>query len=208
VQLLNPQIAQDLAQGVALKLDLGSGGRPRPGAYAVDHIALPGVDIVADLNEPLDLLPDDCAEYVFSSHALEHVRELLPLLAEIHRVTRPGGLIELVVPHFSNPFHYSDPTHVRFFGLYTMSYFVETGKQPHRRKVPAFYTPTRFEIESVKIAFYRFNLLDRIVVPILRYLVNRTPGAQEFYEFRLARRFPAAELRYRLRPSKAARAAG
>jgi ubiquinone/menaquinone biosynthesis C-methylase UbiE len=163
---------------------------------------MPGVDIVADLNEPLALLPDNCAQCVFSSHTLEHVSNLLLLLSEIHRITRPGGHIEIIVPHFSNPYHYSDPTHVRFFGLYTMNYFVETDKQPHARKVPAFYTDTRFELESVKIAFYRFNLLDRLLVPFLRYLVNCSPRAQEIYEFRFSRWFPAAEIHYRMRTAK------
>ena len=202
MRLANPKVAEDLKQGRPLRLDIGSGAKPRAGFYGVDQLATPGVDIVADLNRPLELLPDNCAEHVFSSHALEHVQDLLLLLREIHRISRPDALIELIVPHFSNPYYYSDPTHVRFFGLYTMSYFVDIDKQPHRHKVPAFAGAARFTIEAVSIAFYRFNLLDRLVVPFLRYFVNRSPGAQDFYELRLARRFPAAELRYRLRPAK------
>lgn len=202
MRLLNPQIARDLEQGKALRIDIGSGPRPRPGFYALDQLELDGIDIVADLNQPLDLLPDNCAEHIFSSHTLEHVEKLLPLLAEIHRIARPGGVIEIIVPHFSDPYAYSDPTHVRFFGLYTMSYFADTEKQPHHRKVPAFYSPTRFEIESVYLSFYRFNLLDRIFVPFFRYLVNVSAASQNFYERRLSWLFPAAEIRYRMRASK------
>jgi SAM-dependent methyltransferase len=204
MRLVNPEIAKDLEQGKPLRIDLGSGPRPRPGFYALDQVEFDGIDIVADLNQPLELLPDDCAEHVFSSHALEHVEKLLPLLAEIHRITRRGGVIEIVVPHFSNPYYYSDPTHVRFFGLYTMNYFVDMDKQPGAHKVPALPTSTRFEIDSVRISFYRFNLLDRLVVPFLRYFVNRSPATQHFYELRLSRLFPAAELRFRMRVCKAA----
>lgn len=202
MRFINEQIARDLQNGVPLHLNLGSGPTPKAGFYSVDNADIDGIDIVADLNEPLQLLPDNCARHVFTSHTLEHVNNLVQLLSEMHRITAPGGLIEVIVPHFSNPFYYSDPTHVRFFGLYTMNYFVDEAKQPHNRKVPAFYTKLRFEIDSVKIAFYRFNLLDRIFVPFLRYFVNRTPGAQEFYEYRLSSIFPASELRYRMRPSK------
>ncbi len=202
MRFVNPLIAEDLEQGKPLRLDVGSGTRPRPGFYGIDQLELDGVDIVADLNQPLALLPDNCAEHIFSSHALEHVDDLLGLLAEIHRIARPGGLIEIIVPHFSNPYYYSDPTHVRFFGLYTMSYFVDVEKQPHAYKVPAFHTRTRFELESVKITFYRFNLLDRLFVPFLRYFVNLSPRCQSFYELRLSWLFPAAELRYRMRASK------
>jgi SAM-dependent methyltransferase len=191
MKLLNPKVTKDLEQGKPLRIDLGSGPRPREGFYALDHLELEGIDIVADLNRPLELLPDNCAEHVFSSHALEHVENLLPLLGEIHRITRPGGLVEFVVPHFSNPYYYSDPTHVRFFGLYTMNYFVDTDKQPEAWR------------EAVKLSFYRTNLFDRLFVPFLRYFVNLSAGTQNFYERRLCWILPAAEIRYRMRACKA-----
>lgn len=202
MRLVNPQIAKDLEQGKPLRIDLGSGIRPRAGFYGLDQLDAQGVDIVADLNQPLVLLPDNCAEHVFSSHSLEHVERLLPLMDEIHRIMRPGGLLEVVAPHFSNPYYYSDPTHVRFFGLYTMSYFVDMDKQPGAHKVPAFPGRTRFEMESVTLSFYRFNLWDRLFVPFLRYFANRTARSQHFYELRLCWLFPAAEVRYKMRASK------
>jgi SAM-dependent methyltransferase len=202
MRLVNPQIARDLEQGKPLRIDLGSGPKPRAGFYGLDQLEMEGVDIVADLNEPLDLLPDNCAEHVFSSHALEHVDKLLPLLAEIHRITRHDGYVEIIAPHFSNPYYYSDPTHVRFFGLYTMSYFVDIDKQPGAHKVPALRSATRFKMDSVSLSFYRFNLIDRIFVPFLRYFVNRTARSQNFYELRLSWLFPAAEVRYKMRVCK------
>ena len=202
MRFVNPAVALDLEQGRLLRLDIGSGPRPRTGFYGLDRQEAPGVDIVADLNQPLALLPDNCVEHVFSSHALEHVQNLMPLVGEIHRIVRPGGLVEIIAPHFSNPYYYSDPTHVRFFGLYTMSYFVDADKQPGPHKVPPFPTIARFAIEAVSLSFYRFNLFERLFVPLLRYLVNRTPASQHYYELRLSWIFPAAEVRYRLRPCK------
>jgi SAM-dependent methyltransferase len=204
MRLINPQVSADIAAGKPLRLDLGAGPRPRSGCYSLDQFDLPAIDVVADLNQPFDQLPDNCAEYVFSSHALEHVEHLLPLLGELHRITRPDGLIEIVVPHFSNPYYYSDPTHRRFFGLYTMNYFVPTELQPSARTVPNFYSQTRFRLEAIKLYFYRTSFVDRIFVPIFRYFVNRSPAAQDFYERRLSWIFPAAEIRYKLRPLKSA----
>ncbi len=201
--LINRQVGADIAAGKPLRFDFGSGPNPRKGCYSIDQFQLDGVDIIADLNEPLESLPDNCAEYVFSSHAMEHVEQLLPLIAELHRITRPEGLIEIVVPHFSNPLAYSDPTHVRYFGLYTMNYFVPTELQPTARHVPTFYSDVRFSIESIRFNFYRSSFLDRLFVPLFRYFVNCSPAAQEFYERRLSWIFPAAEIRYKLRPLKA-----
>src|SRR5207253_2277903 len=100
-------VHEDIKLGKGLRLNLGSGRRTRPGFYNVDLLPLPGVDIVADLNEPLAELPDDSVEEIYSRHTLEHVTHLLPLLAEIHRVARLQARIELVLPHFSNPYGYS-----------------------------------------------------------------------------------------------------
>ena len=83
-----------------------------------------------------------------------------------------------------------------------MNYFVDVEKQPHAWRVPAFYSGTRFEIESIKLSFYRTSLLDRLFVPLLRYLVNRSSGAQNFYERRLCWILPAAEVCYVLRACK------
>jgi predicted SAM-dependent methyltransferase len=202
MKLVNSQVEKDLAAGKPLRLDLGSGGRGPEGYYSVDHLPLEGVDIVADLNAPLTLLPDECVEAIRSNHALEHVANLLPLMREIHRITRPGGTITLTVPHFSNVYGYSDPTHVRFFGLYTMYYFVARENQPGRRKVPAFYTDFRFHVDSVRIVFYQRGFIDKLLVPLVSRLVNLNHSWQDFYERRLAFLFHAREIRYVLRPDK------
>ena len=202
MKIVTPQVMADIHQKKPIKIDLGSGGHGREGFYSVDHLDLKGVDIIADLNKPLDLLPDNCVEHVYSRHALEHVQELLPLMREIHRITRPDGTIEIVVPHFSNVYGFSDPTHVRFFGLYTMYYFVSPEHQPTKRKVPAFYTDARFNIISIKIDFYRSGLIDKLFAKLITKIVNRSIRWQDFYERRLCHLFHAREIRYVMQPVK------
>lgn len=192
----------DIRADRPLKLDLGAGGPSgRQGFYSVDMLPLEGVDIAADLNQPLDELPDNSVGEICTRHALEHIANLLGLMAEIHRVTRPGGRIEITVPHFSNAYGFSDPTHVRFFGLYSMYYFVDPENQPPR-KVPAFYSPARFRVESILLDFYYDDFLDRLLTPLVRRLVNRSLRWQEFYERRLSSLFHAAEITYAMRPVK------
>jgi SAM-dependent methyltransferase len=202
MELLNTDVVDDIANGTPLQLELGSGGGAKEGFYAVDHLALPGVDIVADLNKPLSLLPDNSVSYIYTRHTLEHVEQFLPLMQEIWRVAKPDAQIEIIVPHFSNVLAYSDPTHVRFFGLYTMFYFVDKDDQPSKRKVPAFYSDTRFYVDSLRIQFYRLNLFDRLTVPILAALVNSSLFGQEFYERRLSGLLRAWQITYKMRPKK------
>src|SRR5262249_45053991 len=137
MKIHNEAVNADLRAGKGLRLNLGSGQTSLPGFYNVDQFGLPGVDIQADLNEPLSALPDNCVDEVYCRHGIEHISRFLELLAELHRVSRPDARIEIIVPHFSNPYGYSDPTHVRFFGLYSFYYFCDEADQP-RRKVPSF----------------------------------------------------------------------
>ncbi len=202
MKVVNPKLESDIAEGKAIKLDLGCGQTPHKGCYSVDHIEMDGVDLVADLNESLDLLPDDCVEYLYSRHAFEHVVNFLPLMREIHRITKPGAKIEVIVPHFSNVYGHSDPTHVRFFGLYSMHYFVSPENQSQKRKVPAFYTDVRFRLKKIKIEFYRDSLFERLFVPVFSRLVNYSLATQTFYERRLACFFHASQIRYCLEIDK------
>jgi SAM-dependent methyltransferase len=202
MKILNPKIEKDLAEKKAVKLDLGCGQSKRNGFYSVDHLELDGLDIIADLNKPLHLLPDDCCEYIYSHHALEHINELLPLMGEIHRISKPAGIVEIIVPHFSNVYGYSDPTHVRFFGLYSMYYFVSPENQPKIRRVPEFYTAARFIVKSATIEFYRHGILDKILSPLFSRFVNLNIYTQDFYERRMSHFFHAWQIRYILTPEK------
>jgi hypothetical protein len=206
MQILNPAVREDLEAGRKLRLNVGCGLRRLPGFYNVDHLPLPGVDILADLEAPLSDIPDDSVEAIYCRHTLEHVTRLLELLGELHRVTHPEGRLEVIVPHFSNPYGYSDPTHVRFFGLYSFFYLAEESDQP-RRKVPNFYLRQRFRVERVRINLLRTSVMDKVVRAVLQPLINRSIGWLDWYERRLCRLWPADDIHWLLRPVKPERPA-
>lgn len=201
MKILHEQVRRDLESGRGINIELGTGGPGLDGFYGVDLLELPGVAIQADLNMPLDALPDNSVESVYSQHCLEHIREFMSLMRELHRVVRPGGTIHILVPHFSNPHYYSDPTHVRFFGLYTYYYFVATELQPPR-KVPCFYGDTRFDVQKIHINLMPRSFLQRLRYPGLGTFVNKSFGWQDWWERRLCWTFPAATISYWLSPVK------
>jgi hypothetical protein len=94
---------------------------------------------------------------LYSWHTFEHVTNFMQLMEEVYRICAVNARITIVVPHHSNGFGYSDPTHVRFFGLYSMSYFVAKDRQPFSRKVRDFYSAASFDLVHVKIEFYRMR---------------------------------------------------
>ena len=108
-------------------LELGCGSRRRHAhAITVDALDYPDVDVVGDVYDVLARMPDGSVDAVYSYHFVEHLPDLARFIAGLRRVVRHGGRVLTVVPHFSNPYFYSDYTHHNHFGLYTFAYFSKT----------------------------------------------------------------------------------
>ena len=103
-------------------LDIGCGRSKLLGAIGVDQLKLPGVDVVADLNQRLPF-PDGEFEVVHANQVLEHIPNLLGLMEEMHRVLRVGGVLVAHVPYFRSNWAAVDPTHVRQFTIESLDYF-------------------------------------------------------------------------------------
>lgn len=187
-------LGRRLASNAPVVVEIGCGSNKPADRIGIDLVDLAGVDIVADLNLGLPFLPDASVDEIHSSHVLEHIREFELLMKEIERVTRPGGRIFIRVPHFSNPYYYSDYTHVRFLGLYTFFYFVDTEHQL-RRKVPTFYSTIRFRVESIKLEFRsHFKPIHLVKRQFFERLVNLSSWTQMLYEENFAYIIPCYEL--------------
>lgn len=197
VSAMEPLIKIDLNKvssgGKPVILDIGCGKNKRPSAIGIDKVDLPGVDIVADIEEGLRFLPDAFADEIYALSCLEHVENFEKLMCEIVRVLKKGGKAVVGVPHFSNPYYYSDPTHKRFFGLYSFYYFVESRHQL-RRKVPDYYFPFKVRILSQKIIFDSPFLVGKIIKRMLQILFNLGTFIQEFYEENLCYIFPCSSI--------------
>jgi SAM-dependent methyltransferase len=174
-------LAAVLASGQPVRIELGCGPRKKPGMIGVDGLDLPGVDIVADLDAGLGFLPDSSVDEIHSRSLLEHLDDLELLMREMVRVLKPGGFASHFVPHFSNPFFYSDYTHHRFFGYYTFFYFCDPEDQP-ARKVPSFYHDIRIRVRSTELVFDSpFRWRGKVKRAFGR-VVNSRRWLQEFYE--------------------------
>ena len=134
-----------LRDGAPVVIELGCGNNKPAGRIGIDRVHLPAVDIVSDLEHGLPFLPDNSVDEFHSHSFFEHVGDLELLLRELCRTLKPGGKSYSFVPHFSNPYYYSDYTHAKFFGLYTLYYFSEFADQP-KRKVPNHYTDIRIKV--------------------------------------------------------------
>ncbi|MEA2283038.1 MAG: hypothetical protein QOK21_3645 [Solirubrobacteraceae bacterium] len=158
------------------KLNLGSGRQRDPSAVNLDVTDATQPDVVHDLDVLPWPFPDARFDHVDAIDVIEHLEDTLVAMREIHRVTRPGGTVKIVVPHFSSANAFTDPTHRSFFGFRSLDYV--TGAIIHDH-----YTSIRFRMLRREIVFQR-SVGNRVV----RRLANRWP---ESYERRWAWVFPA-----------------
>jgi SAM-dependent methyltransferase len=81
------------------RLNWGCGGRGEPGWVNSDLKEGPGIDISCDIRHGLPV-PDDTFDYVVSIHALPMISypDLVPVLAELRRVLKAGGVLRLSLP--------------------------------------------------------------------------------------------------------------
>jgi len=170
-------------------IELGCGKKKQRGRITVDRVDLPNVDIVADMENGLPFLPDNSVDQIHCRSVLEHIQNFENLMREIVRVLKDNGKAYVFVPHFSNPYYYSDYTHKRFFGLYTFYYFVDTERQL-KRKVPNFYTDIRINIISQRLVFRSPFWFSRQVKKVFGFLINCHWSFMEFYEQHLCYIFP------------------
>jgi predicted SAM-dependent methyltransferase len=102
-----------------MKLNLGCGFDKRDGWLNVDNFAECAPDKLVDIEQTPWDLPTDGFELVLMKHVLEHVGATFDgfaaVMRELYRITEPGGIVEIHVPHFRHDTYWSDPTHVRAF---------------------------------------------------------------------------------------------
>lgn len=188
-------------------LDVGCGGNKTPGAFGVDLYPFPGVDLTHDLDRTPWPLADNQFDRIVASHVIEHLQDPVAFMNEIHRVAKPGAVVELVTPHFSNRCAYADPTHRRALSARAFDFF--TGTPPrrpgrlavlgnylfeHRFEYPRLPSVAPFSPVRLHLSFSRIFRLTGIA-----WLANRF---LDFYEFYGAWWLPARDLHLTLRVEK------
>jgi SAM-dependent methyltransferase len=111
-----------------MKLHLGCGRTRLEGYVNVDVVRGPAVDLVMDFDAcgaggAAFPYADNSVEESLGRHLIEHLRNPLPFMQELWRVTRPGGVATFHCPYGSSDDAFEDPTHVRQYFLHSWGYF-------------------------------------------------------------------------------------
>lgn len=182
-------------------LDVGCGPSKLEGATGIDMFDLPGVDVVYNLESFPWPFQDSQFDHIVCRHSINHLSDLVAVMAELHRICKPGGMIEIIAPHYASDNFNTDPTHRTALGIRSMNYFCDNVAFKYR-----YYSKSRFELVRSNISF-RDNRTDfRKSVPFnpfrwvgIEQLVNAIPRIYErFFVYWL----PPSELYFKLRVVK------
>jgi len=122
-----------------------------------------GADIICDLEKGKLPFENDSFDIVFTSHCLEHIDNIIPLIYEIHRVLKKGGHFLVAVPHTSYIDSMNDLTHKRLFGYNSFDFLIKEYHQQLRNKI-------LFKMIKRKIVFSKiFKILG------IEFLANKFP---------------------------------
>jgi SAM-dependent methyltransferase len=188
-------IIPQLGQKEKVILDLGCGPlKKSPLWIGIDMLDSEGVDIVGDIYEIISSFPDESVDEVHSYHLFEHLPDVITLLVQLKRILKPDGFIEIVVPHFSNAYFYSDYTHKSYWGLYSMSYL--TTDNLLRRKVPNYGERTGLILSKVNLKFKSPIIINRPFRFVWQIIFNASTFMKEWYEDSWSRNFPCYEIQF------------
>jgi len=100
------------------KLNLGCGPdiKKGPGWVNLDYNSEYNPEVVHNIDKFPYPFKDKEFDYIYCSHILEHVGDIVKTMEELLRILKVGGTLHIKVPHFSNGNGYNDLTHKRFFG--------------------------------------------------------------------------------------------
>ena len=157
-------------------LDVGCGRRKQPGAIGVDKVAGTDADVLCDLDRGGLPFADNSFDQVRAIHIVEHTLDLVKTIEEFHRVTRPGGTLYIVTPHYTDFISFTDPTHRWHLSSLSFRYFYPGGL--HGRN--AWYSRVQLRERRLKLK------LARLWKPTgLELLVNWSRGFRRIWELYL-----------------------
>lgn len=171
-----------------MKLHLGCGRDKKEGYINVDSSREVKPDKVWDLEKTPLPFKSNSVDEILAYHVLEHVHNFIPLMHDLHRISKKRSVIRIKTPFYSTWGQFNDPTHVRFFSPFTFDYF---RKGYYSHQVGA--EKSMFVVKKVLINFGvgRTKILNWFFNPLIN--LNH-----KFYCRFFAWILPASEIEYEL----------
>lgn len=105
------------------RLDIACGQNKTPSFFGVDIADAEGVDAVWDLEKFPWPFPSNSVDEAICNHYIEHTKDLIAFMNEVHRILVPGGKVLFRAPYYNSMRAWQDPTHTRAISEATFLYY-------------------------------------------------------------------------------------
>ena len=161
-------------------LNLGCGRTTYPAINVTNlhYIASGGINVVWDLSKTPLPFEDNQFDFIIANHSLEHIPNWWECFKEMARILKPGGRIEVWVPHISSDSAFTYKDHINRIGIESF-----TGIKSFNR-VGSNLAENETITQGEPIA--KLSLLYRAARPCLKWWVFFAPNwLLQFYSLHL-----------------------
>ena len=113
------------------RLDVACGSNKMPGFFGVD-IGGKDVDVTWDLEKFPWPFPDNSVDEIVCNHYIEHTKDLIAFMNELHRIMVPGGTALIRAPYYNSMRAWQDPTHTRAISEATFLYYNKDWREANK----------------------------------------------------------------------------
>jgi len=155
------------------KLHLGSGLKVLKGYTNVDLTNKYGAEVVHNLEKFPYPFKNNEFDEILIDNVLEHLENTIRVMEEIHRISKPEAIVNIIVPHSSGFMAFGSITHKRFFSSGTFDTF-----QPGNWEK---YSKSEFKILEKRLIWLdsRDWFWIRPLKSIINQLININPYLSE-----------------------------
>ncbi|MGI8996247.1 MAG: methyltransferase domain-containing protein, partial [Pyrinomonadaceae bacterium] len=146
-----------------------------PGSIGLDNNPRTDADVIHDLDVTPYPFPDNEFDLIIGNQVIEHLDDVLAVVAELYRIAKPGAIIRLDTPHYSDIASYTDPTHKRHLTTESFAYF--TNDRPDFD----FYSHVRLRPRVIRVTMLKLWRL--LGCELLVNSCNRYPSLRFFRRF-------------------------
>jgi SAM-dependent methyltransferase len=153
-------------------LDVGCGRKKYPGSIGIDMSAAGQADVLCDWTRTP--FADSTFDEVRLIHMIEEVDDIFKVLAEAHRVAKPGARVVIMTPHYTDHASYCSPAHRWHLSSFSLWFFSEKPAEYD------YYAPAQFRERRVHVTLLRiWRALG------FQFLINHFRWYRKFWEYYL-----------------------
>jgi len=143
-----------------MKLNIGCGNKSIDGYVGVDKFQCAAADYICDIENEKLPFDDGSVGAIMLDNVIEHFGDIPKVINELIRVSKKGGVIKIITPHFSALSSWIDPTHIHHLSYFSFDHF-EKDSVSH-------YVGKGVSIQKKKLSFGGgiFGLLARLLFRI------------------------------------------